>query len=253
MNRPLTNRLLDALPEEDRNVLLGLLEPVSLPLSTELFSAEARPRSVFFLTSGAASTVTEMTEGEAVEVGMVGREGMLGAIYLLGPHTGPTRCFMQIEGAGLRMSFRRFQQEFETRTALRRCVLEHVQQQTLILEQLSACNRLHEVEERLARWLLMVADRVGDSYLGLTQEFLSQMLGARRSTVTIVAGALQRSGLIEYRRGKVHILDRENLENAACECYGVTRRLFNSLYNEAPANSAHKEPDANNAKAAHAD
>jgi hypothetical protein len=154
---------------------------------------------------------------------------MAEALHLLGPGHVQTNCFMQIAGTGLRMRFIDFEHIFRRDEAVRGTVLRYVQFQSLVLSQIAACNRLHEVEERLARWLLMVSDRIGDSELRLTQEFLSQMLGARRSTVTLVAGTLQRSGLIEYSRGEVKILDRAGLERAACECYRITYDAWQRL------------------------
>jgi CRP-like cAMP-binding protein len=223
MNYAPTNLLLSLMPSEQRSMLMRLLEPVALPLRAVLFEPERTPYHVHFITSGLASIVTYMKDGEAAEVGLVGRDGVAEAIHLLGPGLIQTNCFMQIAGTGLRMRFKDFDQLFQRDEALRRPVLRYVQFQSLVLSQIAACNRLHEVEERLARWLLMVSDRIGDSELNLTQEFLSQMLGARRSTVTLVAGTLQRSGLIEYSRGHVKILDRDRLESAACECYRITQ------------------------------
>ena len=137
---------------------------------------------------------------------------------------------MQIAGTGLRMSFRAFDQMFHQEETLSTLMLQYIQYQSLTLGQIAACNRLHEVEERLARWLLMVEDRVGSSDILLTQEFIANMLGTRRSTVTIIAGTFQRDGLIEYRRGHVRILNRPALESTACECYAITRRLLLNLF-----------------------
>ncbi len=223
MNAAPTNLLLHLLPAEQRVVLMRLLEAVTLPVRTVLFEPAVTPHYAHFITGGLASIVTYMKEGEAAEVGLVGREGLPEALHLLGPAHIQTNCFMQIGGTGLRMRFRELEHLFQRDAVLRRIVLCFVQYQTLNLSQVAACNRLHEVEERLARWLLMVSDRIGSSELRLTQEFLSQMLGARRSTVTLVAGSLQRRGWIEYTRGDVKILDRAGLEGAACECYAITR------------------------------
>jgi CRP-like cAMP-binding protein len=140
----------------------------------------------------------------------------------------PSRCFMQLGGTALRMPFADLVSEFTNVAVLREGIQHSMQAQALILGQLVACNRLHEVEERLARWLLMLQDRVQDDVLLITQEFLAEMLGSRRTTVTMAAGALQRIGLIEYQRGRVHILDRERLESAACECYPVIHKLSNN-------------------------
>src|SRR3954452_7167449 len=126
------------------------------------------------------------------------------------------------------MTYADLESGFETLLPLRLSIQRSMQAQTLILSQLVACNRLHEVEERLARWLLMLQDRVQENVFHITQEFLAEMLGSRRTTVTMAAGALQRVGLIEYQRGQVHILDRERLQAAACECYPVIHRLSNN-------------------------
>ncbi len=231
---PLSNNfMLEALPPAERIALMGKLEPVSLPVNTVLFEADEQPQHIYFITSGITSLVTAMSGGGAVEVGLTGREGMPGGIFLLGSQTGFTRGFMQVAGSGLRMRFKQFEQDFLSSPGLHRRVLEHVQYDSLVLAQLSACNRLHEAEERLARWLLMVEDRLNEPDLPLTQEFLGQMLGTRRSTVTMIAGAMQRSGLIEYTRGHVRILNRKALEDTACECYPLVRKLYKGLYRKA--------------------
>jgi CRP-like cAMP-binding protein len=231
---PRSNLLLEALPAATKNRLLSQLEPVELPTGTSLYEVDAFPRFVHFMTSGIASVVTVLEGGDAVEVGLVGREGIAEKIHLLGPQLGMTRCFMQVAGSGVRMDFRRFEQVFLEDTSLHRAILRLVQHEALVLAQLSACNRLHEVEERLARWLLMVQDRTGDPVMRLTQEFLAEMLGSRRSTVNLTAGSLQRSGLIEYRRSYVRIENRERLEDVACECYPIIRKLFDNVYRGLP-------------------
>lgn len=230
MPPPLSNLLIESLPPGDKSLLLELVEPVPLPLRTELFGLGEPPRYVHFITSGLASTVTEMSGGDGLEVGLAGREDVPESLFLLGPQTGQIRCFMQIGGTALRMEFHRFEQIFQHHEAVRRQVLRHVQYDALITAQLAGCNRHHGVEERLARWLLMVAVRIGSEEVGLTQEFLGIMLGSRRASVTIAAGALQRSGMIEYRRGNIRILDRARLEEIACECFPVTQRLLQNIY-----------------------
>ncbi len=174
--------------------------------------------------------VATLPGGDAVEVGIVGPEGFPEALHVLGPLTSDTEAFIQVEGTALRMEYKRFREEMQKRTALCDSVLRFVQYECFMTAQLAACNRLHDVEARLAHWLLMVSDRLHANSIQLTQEFLAQMIGARRSTVTLAAGALQRSGLIEYRRGLVTILDRTALEESGCECYPLTRRLFDTLY-----------------------
>ncbi|AXC11443.1 hypothetical protein ACPOL_2119 [Acidisarcina polymorpha] len=185
------------------------------------------------MTSGLTSIVAYMSNGSGTEVGIVGSEGVVESFHLLSSpsvQNVQTRGWVQIAGTAMRMRFSDAYKEFLSSEVLRTPVLGFVQCQGSILGQLAACNRLHDVEERLARWLLMVQDRVGGEVLPLTQELLAIMLGARRSSVTLAASDLQRRGLIEYHRGQVKIMQRDLLENAACECYSVTRRLFANLY-----------------------
>ena len=225
---PLSNALLESLPPSERAAISAALEPVPLPSGALLFEAEERPRYVHFLTSGMASIVTPLNDGGSVEVGVVAREGIPEAMHLLGPGRSQTRCFIQVPGSGFRMSFKDFERHFFKDQTMR-LIMRYAQYQGNLLSQIAACNRLHEVEERLARWLLMVEDRIGSPELNLTQEFLGSMLGTRRSTVTITAGTLQRSGMISYHRGKVCIVDRGGLEHTTCECYAVTKRLLDEL------------------------
>lgn len=232
MAPPVSNLLIERLSPAARASLLPHLEPIALPVNTPIYDPEKIPRHVHFLTSGMASIVTAMTTGDVAEVGIVTREGLPEALHLLGPAGVQTRAFMQIAGTGLRMPFKAFEHHFSQDTEVAGLLLNFVQYQSLTLGQIAACNRLHEVEERMARWLLMVHDRIPDDDIPLTQEFIANMLGTRRSTVTIIAGTLQRSGLIEYKRGHVRILDRQGLESTACECYGITRRLFTELYRQ---------------------
>ena len=184
------------------------------------------------MTSGMTSVVTFMADGTGAEVGIVGREGLVEAIHLLGPASAPTTAFIQSNGTALRMPFAELQQLFLAHEALAQRILECVQSQGFILSQLAACHGLHEIEERLARWLLMVRDRLESDRFELTQEFLAEMLGARRTSVTLAAGTLQRSGLIKYSRGRIHVVDGPGLEDAACECYPIVRNLVSRLYSE---------------------
>jgi CRP-like cAMP-binding protein len=233
MSNPLSNVLLDALPEEARQRLLTQLRPVTIPIRTSLYEPGDQPKYIHFITSGIASIVVSMANGDTTEVGTVGREGLPQGLHLLGSASLPTRCFMQIGGTALRMELRQFERIFLADEAVRQVVLQYCQYHSLLLSQLAGCNRLHGVEARLARWLRMIQDRTGDSVLKLTQEFLGQMIGSRRTTVSAVAGALQARGLIVYSRGTVRILNPTGLENVACECYVVTRDLLGSLYNAA--------------------
>jgi CRP-like cAMP-binding protein len=198
-----------------------------------LYEPDETPKYAHFMTSGIASIVSSMTNGASAEVGIWGREGLVESFHLLGQAKIPTRCFIQMDATALRMPFKDLQKEFLEQPDLRSAVLQCVQSQGFILGQLAACNRLHEAEQRLARWLLMVRDRVQSEIYYLTQEFLANMLGARRTTVTAAAGALQRRGLIQYSRGRIHIVDPAGLEKAACECYGTVRNLYRNFYSQA--------------------
>jgi CRP-like cAMP-binding protein len=177
-------------------------------------------KSGYFCNSGMFSILNVMPDGRSVEVGLIGKEGFLGLPLIAGFRTTSNRTVVQGEATAFRVGA-----DF-LRTALRRCEkLEQTLQrysQVLGLQgtQIATCNRLHEVDERLARWLLMTQDRIGSDSLPLTQDFMAQMLGTRRSSVTVAAGTLQKAGLISYTRGSVTILDRRRLEEAACDCYG---------------------------------
>jgi CRP-like cAMP-binding protein len=225
-----SNRIINALPPELKSSLLDRLHPVDLPVGTVLSNPGQTPPFAHFMTSGMASVVTFMSDGVGAEVGVIGREGLVEAINLLGPAAAPTTSFIQSEGTALRMPFAELQQLFFVHAPLAQRILECVQSQGFMLSQLAACHGLHEIEERLARWLLMVRDRLESDRFELTQEFLAEMLGARRTSVTLAAGTLQRSGLIQYSRGRIHVLDNKGLESAACECYPIVRDLVAYLY-----------------------
>ena len=224
------NLFLASLSPSARGMLVSASSEMELPLRTSLYEAETTPTHAYFMTSGIASVVTAMPDGGTAEVGLIGREGLVGSFHLLGPAQVTTDCFVQLEGTALRIPLRQLREAFHSSEEIRGRVLEFVQNQALNLGQLAGCHRLHEAEERLARWLLMAQDRVQSDDLDFTQEFLAMMLGSRRTTVTAVAGELQRKGLIDYRRGRVTILNRTALEATACDCYPVIQRLHVNLY-----------------------
>jgi CRP-like cAMP-binding protein len=224
------NTLLSSLSSDSLKQLLDGSKHIPLPLRWSLYEPELTPEYAYFLTSGIASVVTIDPDGGTAEVGLTGREGAVGVLHILGPAIVPSTCFIQLAGEGYRVPLSQLRHAFDTSPEIRGRVLEFVQAQALSLGQIAGCHRLHGAEERLARWLLMAQDRADSETLNLTQEFLATMLGARRTTVTIIAGVLQKSGLIEYSRGRVRILSRENLEAAACDCYQITRKLYDSLY-----------------------
>jgi CRP-like cAMP-binding protein len=230
-----SNLLLASLSPKYRATLLSRMRTVTLPAREVMYEPDEAPKFAHFLTGGIASIVGTMSSGASAEVGIWGKEGMVECLHLLGNARIPTRCFMQVEGTALRMPFKDLQKEFRESDEMRECVLQGVQSQGAILGQLAACNRLHEAEERLARWFLMVRDRIEANNFYLTQEFLAVMLGSRRTTVTAAAGALQRKGLIRYSRGRIHIVDTAGLEREACECYATVRQIYQNFYGVAVA------------------
>lgn len=219
-----SNGILSLLPDVSAT-LRTRLTPVSLPAGTPLYEPYESPKFGHFLTSGVASVITSMRDGGCTETGMWGKEGLVECMHLGDSRRVPSRCFMQVGGTALRMPFAELEAEYFASEELRLTIEQTIRTQYLIVGQLMACNRLHEAEPRLARWLLMLRDRLNEDSVAVTQEFLAEMLGSRRTTVTAVAGALQRSGLIAYQRGRLRILDHAGLEQAACECYGVIQTL----------------------------
>ncbi len=232
---PTNSRFLSSLCAKNRDFLVSRSTPVSLPLRMDLYRADETPKYAYFITSGMASIVTSMEDGATAEVGVVGSEGVVGVLHLLGPGRVATNSFVQLEGTALRIAYPELRQAYRSTEEIRDRILEYVQEQTISTNQIAGCNRLHEAEERLARWLLMAQDRTQSDVLNFTQEFLAMMLGSRRTTVTLIAGSLQKAGLIDYRRGQVKILDRVNLEAAACDCYRIIQALQGNLYSQGSA------------------
>ena len=209
---------------------MSRMQLVPLPVGTVLVRASEVPQYAHFMTAGITSVVTYMKDGTAAEVGLIGREGVVEAMHLLGSATSPTTAFVQVEGSALQIPFGDLQKETFASAPLLRGILEFIQRHNFALTQLAACNGLHAIEQRLARWLLMVRDKVESPTFELTQEFLATMLGIRRTSVSLAAGSLQGNGLIEYRRGHIRIIDQGRLQSAACECYPIVRDLVDGDY-----------------------
>ena len=234
-----TNRLLEALPAKDLNEVLASSEAVLLPVRSLLYESDIRPKYAYFITDGIASIVMNTARGQVAEVGIIGREGFTGAVHLLGSHSVPTECFMQIAGSARRIPMHQLENFFQHSASMHTHVLEFNQTILINSRQLAACNALHSIEQRLARWLLIVQDRMQSEGYALTHEFLAEMLVVQRPTLSIVAAALQREGIIHYRHGQLQILQRDRLEQTACECYAVARNLLQTMYlrpEEMPAN-----------------
>jgi CRP-like cAMP-binding protein len=221
------NRVLAALPSAEISRLKPHLSPVNLKQELTLLDGTA-PHG-YFLESGIASVVVTVENGNTVEVGIIGVDGVVGLPILLGGAGSPGRTFVQIAGSGYRLEAAILKEEFERTGELRRHLQRYMQGFLVQSAQTAACNRLHNIEERLARWLLACRDRMESDQLRLTQDFLGQMLGAPRTTVTLAAGLLHRAGLIDYTRGVVTVRDRDGLEKTACECYRIVRDEYQRL------------------------
>ena len=220
------NRLLAALPQDDYARLAARAVEVSFGLRDVMCRAGGPLDHVYFPRSGIASTILVMQDGRCAEVTVVGNEGMIGLTAALGETVVKAQVICQIPCAALRVPAAAFAAEAERDGRLRSVVRRYVRDVIVTTSRLAACNSLHAVVERCARWLLMTHDRVGGDEFPMTQEFLSWMLGVRRATVTLAAGTLQKAGIIAYRHGQVRVLDRERLEAAACECYRAVRDEF---------------------------
>jgi CRP-like cAMP-binding protein len=213
------NAILLDLPRKEFESVFSKMELVQLPTHTVLNDMAEPIEFVYFVNSGLASILNVMSDGKSVEVGLSGKEGFVGLPLIVGFGTSPTQVVMQIAGSGFKLRARDMVEMLPSCPKLEKSLNRYSQELALQVTQVAACNRLHEVEERLARWLLMSQDRVGVSSFPLTQEFLAHMLGTRRASVTVAAGILQKAGLITYKRGQVKIEKRADLEDAACECY----------------------------------
>jgi len=217
------NRLLAALPAKEYERLLASLEPVRLTYGEVLYEPGEKMRHVYFPNDCLVSLLTVVEGHRALEVGLVGREGMVGSRLALGIAASPVRALVQGTGTAVRMKSARFLQEFRRSPVLQRALFNFTDALMLQITQTAACNRFHTVGERLARWLLMTRERLSSREFYLTHEFLADMLGVRRVGVTSAASALQRKRLIRYRRGTITILDQQGLEAAACSCYRQVR------------------------------
>jgi len=221
----IANSLLAALPRKDYQRLLAGLEPVTLTFGEVLYEPGEPIRHVYFPNDSLVSLLTTVEDHEALEVGLVGREGMVGISLALGIDVASVRALVQGTGTALRMKTARFHKEFRQSGPLQRELYRYTHAKLAQARQTAACNRFHVVEARLARWLLMTRDRLQSNDFRLTQELLSHMLGVQREGVTRAAGQLQKRKLIEYSRGNIRIVDRRGLEAASCSCYRIVRNM----------------------------
>ncbi len=217
------NRLLAALPDAEYQRLIPHLDHVSLSFKQVLHEVGELIEYVYFPHEAIVSSLSTMADGSMIEVGLVGNDGVIAIPAALGDNIATTTAMVQLPGSGMRMKASVLKSEFQRGGSFQSLLLRYMQALYALTSQNAACNRLHQLDERLARWLLLVYDRVGSNELPLTHEFMAQMLGVRRAGLTEAANALQQAGLIRYTRGKVTILNREELEAASCECYEIIK------------------------------
>ncbi len=223
------NDILSALPEDEYQRLLPNFRPVTLSLGQVVHENSQRLDTIYFPTTCVLSLVYTTESGPTAEIGVIGSDGMLGIALILGGTTMPHRAVTQIAGAAIAVRANVIQNEFLRGNRLQQTILRYTQALLTQVSQTAVCNRLHSMEQRLSRWLLLCQDRARSPDLKMTQEFISQMLGGRRKSVTVAAGRLQDAGIIRYARGHICILHRAALEAASCECYGVVKNECNRL------------------------
>ncbi|MDE3103700.1 MAG: Crp/Fnr family transcriptional regulator [Acidobacteriota bacterium] len=234
----LRNLVLSSLPENEFEALSRHLVAVDLPIGRSLSTPSQPIEYLYFPNSGLISTDATTAKGEMVEVGIIGREGFSGLPALLDQPQMSHQVMMQEAGEGLRIRSAVVRDQFLRGGMLQRVVHAFAYLQMVQVSQSVLCNRMHSVEQRMARWLLASADRTESEALYLTHEFLGQMLGVQRSTVTVTAGELQRQGVIGYSRGRIEILDRRRLRTLACECYGIVQSAYDRMLRMQPPASA---------------
>ena len=226
---PHGNRLLGLLPARDYERLRPHLQRIPLKYRQSLYRARRPIGFVYFIETGVGSLVNTMANGEAAEVGTIGNEGVVGLPLVLGDDRAPTSVYVQVPGAGLRMKATLFKKELARSASMRTVMLRYAHAVFNQVAQSAACNQFHSLQQRCCRWLLMTHDRMQSDEFLLTQEFLAMMLGVQRTGVSAAAGALQRAGLIRYKRGNVTIIDRRGLKRRSCECYRVSKMEFDRL------------------------
>lgn len=226
---PTTNRILGELPPEEYERLSPYLEPVTFMLGDMLHYPQEPVTHVYFPNRGTVSVIATFADGNGVEVGVVGNEGLFGVNVVLGSITTPHEAVVQLPGDGLRIPAEVIKQEFKQGGQLHDLILRYTQAFIIQIAQTAACNRSHPLGGRVARWLLMSHDRAMSNELRVTHEFIAVMLGTRRAGVSEAAGKLQNDGLIKYKRGHIHIVDRPGLESISCECYPIVKREFERL------------------------
>jgi CRP-like cAMP-binding protein len=223
------NRLLAALPEEVFGRLLPHLQPISFAVGSVVYESSEEMEYIYFPTTCIVSLLYTMTDGATAEMGLVGNDGVVGIALFMGGNTVPNRAVVQVAGDAFRVQAPVIQEEFKRGGPCQMLLLRYTQALITQISQTAVCNRLHTIEQRLCRWLLLTHDRAHSAELRLTQELIANRLGGRRESITKAAGRLQTAGLIRYVRGHISILDRKGLEANSCECYQVVKTEFDRL------------------------
>jgi CRP-like cAMP-binding protein len=236
---PKDNRLLAALPEASLRKLLPLLERVPLPLGMVVYESGGTQGYVYFPTSSIVSLLYVLADGASAEIAVTGNEGLVGIALFMGGETTPSRAVVQSAGHGYRLRAAALKKAFEDGGELQHLLLRYTQALITQMTQTAVCNRHHAVDQQLCRWLLLSLDRLSGNELVMTQELIANMLGVRREGVTEAAGKLQDEGLIRYSRGRITVLDREQLEARVCECYAVVKKEYDRLLPEVGSATAH--------------
>ena len=228
-SNPKLNELLAALPEGEWERWSSQLEAVDMPLGKVLYESGSRMTHVYFPVTSIVSLLYVMEDGASTEIAVVGHEGIVGISLLMGGSSTPSRAVVQSAGLGYRLQASLMMQEFNRAGPVLHLLLRYTQALITQMAQTAVCNRLHSLDQQLCRWLLLSLDRLKSNDLVMTQELIANMLGVRREGVTAAAGQLQDAGLIRYRRGHIHVLDRPGLEKRTCECYAVVKNEYDRL------------------------
>ena len=227
---PRENRILDALPAEERDRLFPYLTLVEMPLGMVLYESGEVQRHIHFPTDSIVSLLNVMKDGASAEIAVVGNEGAIDVSLFMGGETTSSRAIVQSAGFAYRLTGGRLKEEFERHGQLMHALLRYTQALITQMAQTAVCNRHHSVDQQLCRWLLLWLDRLPSSQLNMTQEMIANMLGVRREGVTAAARKLQELGVIRYNRGRIIVLDRPNLEKLSCECYAVVKKDTDRLF-----------------------
>jgi CRP-like cAMP-binding protein len=229
ISHPQQNHILDALPQPERERLFPFMELVTLPLGKVLYESGDTLRHIYFPTDSIVSLLYVLKDGGSAEIAVVGNDGAIGVALFMGGETTTNRAIVQSAGSAYKLAGARLKQEFERHGEMLHILLRYTQALITQMAQTAVCNRHHSVEQQLCRWLLLSLDRLPSSKVTMTQELIANMLGVRREGVTEAAGKLQKRSVINYRRGRIDVLDRTRVERLSCECYAVVKQETDRL------------------------